>query len=52
MPCYAMLGVQAFDFNHLDNVLVSRDCRSARLIDIDGASKGSIQAPIAQHSTA
>ena len=22
-----LMGVQAFDFNHLDNVLVSRDCR-------------------------
>jgi len=31
------------DFNHLNNVLISRDYRKARLIDIDGASKGSIQ---------
>ena len=34
---------QAFDFNHLNNVLISRDYRKARLIDIDGGSKGSIQ---------
>lgn len=34
---------QAFDFNHMNNVLISRDCRKARLIDIDGNSKGSIQ---------
>ena len=40
-----LMGVQAFDFNHLSNVLVSRDCRNVRLIDIDGASKGSIQFP-------
>ena len=40
-----LMGVQAFDFNHLNNVLVSSDCRHARLIDIDGASKGSIQFP-------
>jgi len=40
-----LMGVQAFDFNHLDNVLISRDYRKARLIDIDGASKGSIQFP-------
>ncbi|KAL3913188.1 MAG: hypothetical protein SGPRY_008073 [Prymnesium sp.] len=33
----------AFDFNHLNNVLVSRDYRKARLIDIDGQSRGSIQ---------
>ena len=38
-----LLGVQAFDFNHYDNVLVSRDYRICRLIDIDGDSKGSIQ---------
>lgn len=38
-----LLGVQAFDFNHLSNVLVSRDHRLCRLIDIDGDSKGSIQ---------
>jgi len=38
-----LMGVQAFDFNHLNNVLISRDYRKARLIDIDGASKGSIQ---------
>ena len=40
-----LMGVQAFDFNHLNNVLISADCRKARLIDIDGASKGSIQFP-------
>jgi len=38
-----LMGVQAFDFNHLSNVLVSRDHRNCRLIDIDGDSKGSIQ---------
>lgn len=38
-----LMGVQAFDFNHLSNVLVSRDHTSCRLIDIDGDSKGSIQ---------
>jgi hypothetical protein len=38
-----LMGVQAFDFNHLSNVLVSRDFRLCRLIDIDGDSKGSIQ---------
>jgi len=40
-----LMGVQAFDFNHLDNVLISRDYKHARLIDIDGESKGSIQIP-------
>merc|ERR1719461_2694324 len=40
-----LMGVQAFDFNHLNNVLISRDYRKARLIDIDGVSKGSIQFP-------
>eukprot|EP00438_Fugacium_kawagutii_P029431 Skav210013 [mRNA] locus=scaffold1212:69600:72319:- [translate_table: standard] len=40
-----LMGVQAFDFNHMNNVLISRDCRKARLIDIDGNSKGSIQYP-------
>eukprot|EP00927_Polykrikos_kofoidii_P049566 TRINITY_DN43612_c0_g1_i1.p1 TRINITY_DN43612_c0_g1~~TRINITY_DN43612_c0_g1_i1.p1 ORF type:complete len:800 (+),score=110.19 TRINITY_DN43612_c0_g1_i1:115-2514(+) len=40
-----LMGVQAFDFNHLNNVLISRDYRKARLIDIDGANKGSIQFP-------
>ena len=39
-----LMGVVAFDFNHLNNVLISRDYRNARLIDIDGASKGSISA--------
>ena len=37
--------LKAFDFNHMNNVLISRDCRKARLIDIDGNSKGSIQPP-------
>ena len=40
-----LMGVQAFDFNHLDNILISRDHRGVRLIDIDGNSKGSIQYP-------
>merc|ERR1712217_868508 len=40
-----LMGVRAFDFNHLNNVLISRDYRKARLIDIDGESKGSIQFP-------
>ena len=42
-----LMGVQAFDFNHLSNVLISRDCLNVRVIDIDGASKGSIQFPSA-----
>eukprot|EP00927_Polykrikos_kofoidii_P083914 TRINITY_DN8714_c0_g2_i1.p1 TRINITY_DN8714_c0_g2~~TRINITY_DN8714_c0_g2_i1.p1 ORF type:complete len:840 (-),score=105.53 TRINITY_DN8714_c0_g2_i1:11-2359(-) len=40
-----LMGVQAFDFNHLNNVLISRDYRKARIIDIDGDSRGSIQFP-------
>jgi len=40
-----LMGVEAFDFNHLNNVLVSRDHRTVRLIDIDGDSKGSIHYP-------
>lgn len=40
-----LMGIQAFDFNHLNNVLISRDHRKARIIDIDGESKGSIQFP-------
>lgn len=40
-----LMGVQAFDFNHLNNVLISRDHRTVQLIDIDGNSKGSIQFP-------
>jgi len=40
-----LMGVQAFDFNHLNNVLVSRDYQSVRLIDIDGNSQGSIDYP-------
>ena len=39
-----LMGVQAFDFS-MNNVLVSRDHRTVRLIDIDGNSKGSIQFP-------
>jgi len=39
------MGVQAFDFNHLNNVLVSRDYQSVRLIDIDGNRQGSINYP-------
>lgn len=38
-------GIQAFDFNHLNNVLISRDHMHIRLIDIDGESRGSIQFP-------
>merc|ERR1712217_776347 len=41
-----LMGVQAFDFNHLNNILISRDYRMVRLIDIDGNSKGSIQFPL------
>merc|ERR1712194_497465 len=40
-----LMGVQAFDFNHLNNVLVSRDYQSVRLIDIDGNAQGSIKYP-------
>ncbi|CAE8719953.1 unnamed protein product [Polarella glacialis] len=40
-----LMGVQAFDFCHMNNVLISRDYRKARIIDIDGESKGSIQFP-------
>lgn len=40
-----LFGVCAFDFNHLNNVLVSRDHQSVRLIDIDGNSRGSYQFP-------
>ena len=39
------MGIQAFDFNHLNNVLVSRDYQSVRLIDIDGNSQGSVVYP-------
>ena len=38
-----LMGVQSFDFNHPNNVLISKDYKTARLIDIDGDSKGSIQ---------
>ena len=45
----------AFDFNHLNNILVSRDYQSVRLIDIDGNAQGSINYPsisqTAHHST-
>jgi len=40
-----LMGIEAFDFNHLNNVLVSRDYTSVRLIDIDGNSQGSIHYP-------
>jgi len=39
------MGFQAFDFNHLNNVLVSLDHHTVRLIDIDGNAQGSIQFP-------
>jgi len=45
-----LMGVQAFDFNHLNNVLVSRDYRQVRLIDIDGNSQGSIDYPAVEFS--
>ncbi|KAL7537868.1 hypothetical protein ACHAXR_008129 [Thalassiosira sp. AJA248-18] len=47
-----LMGVQAFDFNHLNNVLVSRDYQSVRLIDIDGNSQGSIDYPSLEESFA
>ena len=34
-------GVMSFDFNHLNNVLISRDYRKARIIDIDGNAQAS-----------
>ena len=40
-----LMGIQAFDFNHLNNVLVSRDYRNVRLIDIDGNAQGSVHYP-------
>ena len=40
-----LMGIQAFDFNHLNNVLVSRDYQSVRLIDIDGNAQGSVHYP-------
>ena len=40
-----LMGIQAFDFNHLNNVLVSRDYQSVRLIDIDGNAQGSVDYP-------
>jgi len=46
------MGVQAFDFNHLNNVLVSRDYQSVRLIDIDGNAQGSIDYPSLQKTFA
>jgi len=45
-----LMGVQAFDFNHLNNVLVSRDYQSVRLIDIDGLAQGSIDYPSLESS--
>lgn len=39
------MGIQAFDFNHLNNVLVSRDYQSVRLIDIDGNAQGFVHYP-------
>mmetsp|Transcript_21320 Transcript_21320/g.43814 ORF Transcript_21320/g.43814 Transcript_21320/m.43814 type:complete len:175 (+) Transcript_21320:1748-2272(+) len=36
------MGVTGFDFNHLNNVLVSRDHQSVRLIDIDGNASESM----------
>ena len=39
------MGIQAFDFNHLNNVLVSRDYQSVRLIDIDGNAQGAVHYP-------
>ncbi|KAL3934898.1 MAG: hypothetical protein SGBAC_009478 [Bacillariaceae sp.] len=38
-----LVGVRAFDFNHLNNVLVSRDHLTVKLLDIDGMSKGTIE---------
>eukprot|EP00931_Biecheleriopsis_adriatica_P124079 TRINITY_DN9916_c0_g2_i2.p1 TRINITY_DN9916_c0_g2~~TRINITY_DN9916_c0_g2_i2.p1 ORF type:complete len:719 (+),score=172.28 TRINITY_DN9916_c0_g2_i2:96-2252(+) len=32
-----LMGIQAFDFNHLNNVLISRDHRMVHLIDIGGS---------------
>ena len=43
-----LMGVQAFDFNHLGNVLVSKDHQSVMLLDIDGNSRGSI--PLSQYT--
>lgn len=37
-----LMGVQSFDFNHMNNVLISRDHCSVRLVDIDGNAKGSV----------
>eukprot|EP00536_Pseudo-nitzschia_multiseries_P005364 jgi/Psemu1/65055/estExt_Genemark1.C_1000065 len=37
-----LMGVRAFDFNHLGNVLISRDHQSVKLLDIDGDRRGSI----------
>ena len=34
-----LMGVHSFDFNHMNNVLVSRDHRGVRLIDIDGIGR-------------
>ena len=40
----SLMGLQAFDFN-LNNVLISRDFSTVKLLDIDGNSRGSIQFP-------
>ena len=46
-----LMGDQAFDFNHLNNVLVSRDYSQVRLIDIDGNAQGSIDYPAIDFSS-
>ena len=40
----SLIGLQAFDFS-LNNVLVSKDFSTVKLLDIDGNSRGSIQFP-------
>eukprot|EP00931_Biecheleriopsis_adriatica_P124077 TRINITY_DN9916_c0_g1_i1.p1 TRINITY_DN9916_c0_g1~~TRINITY_DN9916_c0_g1_i1.p1 ORF type:complete len:765 (+),score=159.05 TRINITY_DN9916_c0_g1_i1:24-2297(+) len=37
-----LMGIEAFDFNHLSNVLISRDHRMVHLIDIGGSPKTEI----------
>jgi len=44
-----LMGVRAFDFNHLGNVLISRDHQSVKLLDIDGDKRGSIPLSEYQH---
>jgi hypothetical protein len=51
-PCILTFFSQAFDFNHLNNVLVSRDYQSVRLIDIDGNSQGSVDYPFLESAFA